>query len=141
LNGWITVSKELERMWPWPSLRNYLRHLPGGTEENYKNPVRIVSVLAKIQTRHIRNKHKEHYCLSQLIWYNQWNTVLIKSVLSYLFFLHHVGSEVYKFIHLSEECTASCSQRVTYFFYCEKKIKYKKKGLGNAHPALCSTVL
>jgi hypothetical protein len=39
--------------------------LPGLTEENHENPVRLVGVLARIQSRHYLNTSLKYYNLSQ----------------------------------------------------------------------------
>jgi hypothetical protein len=36
-------------------------HLPGGTEENHKNPVRMAGVQAEIRTKNLSNKSLQHY--------------------------------------------------------------------------------
>jgi hypothetical protein len=46
-------------------------HLPGGTEESYKNPIGIAGVPDKIQTENPPNMSLEHYCYA-----NQFNLVM-----------------------------------------------------------------
>jgi hypothetical protein len=83
------VNNEQERACSdelWPNLRYYSGHLSGGTEENHES-LRIVGVLAEIQTRHSRIQVRRNTNWANMLWgegvecgASQWGGIIAQNV-------------------------------------------------------------